>query len=335
MADFFRSQIKGTGSFHPSKSVTNDDLSKTLDTNDTWIRTRTGIGARHVADPDSPAESNASLAFEAASRALAMAETSADELDMIIYGTCTPDTQIPSTASWLQGRLGAKKAVVFDLNAACSGFLYSAATADQFIKTGHAKTVLVLGSEVLSRVLDWKDRSSCILFGDGAGAVVLQRAPEGSESGYLSHKLESNGDLASLIYVAFEDVPEALDPTRGRPWGVPRMKLRGNEVYKVAVKTLADFSEQAIAKAQLKPADIDWFVPHQANLRIIEAVAERMGVSMDRVLVNIDRFGNTSSASVPTVLDEAVRAGKIKRGQNLLFATFGAGVTYGASVMRF
>jgi 3-oxoacyl-[acyl-carrier-protein] synthase-3 len=262
-----------------------------------------------------------------------MAGKTADDIDQIIYATCTPDTLIPSTACWLQKKLGAKRAYAMDINAACSGFVYGVTTADQFIRTGQAKTSLVVGADILSSFTNWEDRSSCILFGDGAGAVVVEQTSAQSQSKILSCHLQSDGDLWELFHVVaggsnMEVTPEAYEQK------LNKMQMKGKEIFKSAVRTLTDFAVKALEANGLTISELDWVVSHQANLRIIEAVAKRLEIPMSKFLVNIDRFGNTSSATVPTAFDEAVRDGRIKPGQTVLFDVFGAGLTYGSILLR-
>jgi 3-oxoacyl-[acyl-carrier-protein] synthase-3 len=334
----FAARILGTGSAHPEKRLTNEDLARKIsefgvETNDRWIRDRTGIRERRVIDVQNSAETNSSLGTEAARQALEMAGKTAEDIDQIIYATCTPDTLIPSTACWLQQQLGADRAWAMDINAACSGFIYGIVTAEQFIRSGHAKTILVVGAEVLSQFLNWQDRSSCILFGDGAGAAVLEQVPAQTRQRLLSNHLLSNGNLNGLFLIPAGGSKQEVTPERYHQ-NLHKIQMNGREIFKVAVRTLVECAHQTLAKNQMTIGDLDWFVPHQANIRIIEAVAERLQFPMDRVLINVDRFGNTSAATIPTVLDEAVRNGRIQNGQTILFDAFGAGLTAGAVLMR-
>ena len=329
----FASRIIGTGSAFPETKVTNDDLSTRVETSHEWIVERTGIQERRIAQPGNPKELNSSLGLLAAQRALEMAGKTANDIDQILVATCTPDTLVPSTACWLQHKLGARRAWAVDLNAACSGFVFGLATADQFIRNGSVKTSLIVGSDVLSAFTNWTDRTSCILFGDGAGAVVVEQVPAHSDRRILSSHLHSDGSLWELFHIPaggskMEITPEILSQN------LNKMHMKGKEIFKYAVRTLSDFAVKAIESNGLTLDDIDWIIPHQANLRIIEAVAKRLGVPMEKVLVNIDRYGNTSSATVPTALDEAVRDGRIKPGQNLIMDVFGAGLTYGSILIR-
>ena len=334
----YAAKITGTGSAFPPTRVTNFDLSEKLaklgvETNDQWIRERTGIAERRYADMTEEKIPNASLAAQASQKALEMAGKSAEDLDQIIVGTCSPDTLLPSTACRLQHKLGANRAWAMDINAACSGFVYGLATATQFISTGQSRTVLVVGSEVLHPFLDWKDRSSCILFGDGAGAAIVEGVPVENEHRILSWNLSSDGKFGDLL---------KLPPfyTEGNLFSdehscnTSKMVMNGREIFKVAVRTLTEFARLVMSKNGFEMDDIDWFVPHQANQRILEAVAQRLKIPTEKVLINVDRYGNTSAATIPTVLDEAVRDGRIQKGQLLLLDAFGAGFTYGAMLIR-
>jgi len=320
------SRIAGTGSYLPEKVLTNDDLSKIVDTSDEWIRTRTGIRERHIA---AEGETTSDLAYHASVRALEAAGVDAKDLDLIVVGTTTPDLIFPSTACLLQHRIGADGCAAFDVNAACSGFIFALTVADKFIRSGAAKTVLVVGSETLTRMVDWTERTSCVLFGDGAGAVVLKADSEG---GILSTHLHADGGKKELLWnpvgVSVGFKPE--EPNCG-----VRINMSGNDVFKYAVKALDSVVEEALEANGLDRHDIDWLIPHQANLRIIEATAKRLDMPMDRVIVTVDRHGNTSSGSVPLALDEAVRSGKIQRGQLLLLEAFGGGFTWGAALLRY
>ncbi|MCB1554293.1 MAG: ketoacyl-ACP synthase III [Xanthomonadales bacterium] len=318
-------RIIGTGSYLPERVLTNEELAKKVDTSDEWIRSRTGIGQRHVA---AEGQTTGDLAFEAAKRALAEASVQASEIDLLVVGTTTPDIIFPSTACLLQHQLGANGCAAFDVNAACSGFIYALGTANSFIRSGAAKTALVVGAETLTRMLDWNDRATCVLFGDGAGAVVLRAD---SEPGILSTHLHADGGHKELLYnpvgvsVGFKDEPNH---------GV-RVMMTGNEVFKVAVKTLDAVVEETLEANGLDKSELDWLIPHQANLRIISATAKRLDMPMDRVIVTVDRHGNTSSASVPLALDEGIRTGRVKRGELLLLEAFGGGFTWGSALLRY
>ncbi len=329
----YASKITGTGSAFPQERLTNDDLAKKVDTSNEWIVERTGIRERRISRPGLLDEQNSSLACAAALKALEMAGKTPDQVDQILYATVTPDTLIPSAACWLQKKLGAHRAWAVDLNAACSGFVFALSMADQFIRSGHVKTSLIIGADVLSSITNWSDRGSCILFGDGAGAAVIERTDGHSPHRILSTHLGSDGDLWELFHMPaggsnLEVTPDAYSKN------LHKMNMKGKEIFKSAVRTLSDYALLAIESNQLKPEQIDWFIPHQANLRIIEAVAKRLDMPMSKVLVNIDRFGNTSSATVPTAMDEAVRDGRIQKGQLLLLDVFGAGLTYGSVLVR-
>lgn len=329
----FAARMTGTGSAFPEGKITNDDLSKKLETNDEWIRERTGIRERRISKPGELSEQNSSLGLLAAQRALEMAGKRVENIDQILYATCTPDTLIPSTACWLQKKLGASRAWALDVNAACSGFVFGVATAEQFIRSGQIRTSLIIGADVLSTFTDWEDRGSCILFGDGAGAAILERTSLDDPHRILSSHLGSDGNLWELFYIEAGGSNWEVTPERHAN-RQDKMKMKGKEIFKIAVKTLSDYAVQALESQGLRTEDLDWMVPHQANLRIIEAVAKRLSFPMEKVLVNIDRFGNTSSATVPTALDEAVRARKIRPGHTVLLDVFGAGLTYGSVLLR-
>ncbi|MFH2219060.1 MAG: beta-ketoacyl-ACP synthase III [Pseudomonadota bacterium] len=334
----FSARITGTGSAFPDARVTNSDLAKKLKklgvvTNDRWIRERTGIRERRIANVENPDEHNSSLGLAAARNALDMAGKTAGDIDQIIYATCSPDTLLPSTACWLQHKIGAGRAWAMDVNAACSGFVYGLATAEQFVRTGQVKTSLVVGGEVLSPFLNWKDRGSCILFGDGAGAAIVEQVEAGSPRRILSSHLLSDGNLWELFYIPAGGSNMEVTPERYHQ-NLHKMKMKGKEIFKIAVKTLADFARLALNQNNMTVDDLDWFVPHQANFRIIEAVGKRLDFPLEKILVNVDRYGNTSAATIPTALDEAVRDGRIKTGQTVLLDTFGAGLTYGSVLLR-
>jgi len=334
----FAARITGTGSAFPKNRVTNSNIVTKLgelgiETSEEWIRERTGIYERRISNLENPKEQNSSLAFSAAQKALDMAGKSPEDIDQIIYATCSPDTPLPSSACWLQHKMGAFKAWAMDINAACSGFIYGLATAEQFIRSGQVTTSLVVGAEVLNPILNWEDRNSCILFGDGAGAAIVEQTSEDSARQILSSHLLSDGSLWELLYVPAGGSNMEVTPERYAK-KLNKLTMKGKEIFKVAVKTLADFALLALKKNQMTTDDLDWFVPHQANRRIIEAVANRLEFPMEKTLVNVDRFGNTSAATIPTVLDEANRDGRIKKGQTVLLTAFGAGLTYGSILMR-
>ncbi len=323
-----RSRIVGSGSYVPKMVLTNFDLESMVNTSDEWIIERTGIRERRIAGKD---EAASDLAYEASQRALKSSGIKSKDIDLIILATTTPDMIFPSTACLLQDRLNAKKAVAFDVSAACSGFIYALSVADQFIKEGIYKTALVVGSEVLSRITDWNDRATCILFGDGAGAVVLQASLD--RRGIISVHLHSDGALKDLLYIPGGG---SRNPASKRTIekGLHYIKMRGNETFKVAVRNLEEVALEAINSNNLKPSDIDLFIPHQANLRIIQAIAKRLNLSMDKVLVNIDRYGNTSAASIPIALDEASSEGRLKEGDLILMEAFGGGLTWASALVR-
>ncbi|WP_266168132.1 beta-ketoacyl-ACP synthase III [Dyella subtropica] len=318
-------RITGTGSALPERVLTNADLEQFVDTSDEWIQTRTGIRQRHVAVEG---QTTGDLAFLAAQRALEAAGVKASELDLIVLGTTTPDIIFPSTACLVQHRLGANGCAAFDVNAACSGFVYALGIADKFIRSGQSKKVLVIGAETLTRMVDWSERETCVLFGDGAGAVVLEAS---SEPGIYATCLHADGGYKELLWnpvgvsVGFKDEPNH---------GV-RINMSGREVFKVAVKTLDSLVEETLRAGGMEASQLDWLIPHQANLRIIEATAKRLNMPMEQVIVTVDKHANTSSGSVPLALDYAVRSGKVQRGQNLLLEAFGGGFTWASALLRF
>ena len=315
------SRIIGTGSYLPAKVVTNYDLEKMVDTTHDWIFSRSGIVERHVA---AEGEMSSDLAFQASSRAIEAAGISANDIDLIIVATTTPDHIFPSTACVLQDKLGIKSAVAFDVQAVCSGFIYALNTADLYIRVGQARNVLVVGTEVLSRILNWEDRTTCVLFGDGAGAVVLQRS---DKPGILSTKLHADGSQRCMLSATGQI-------SNGKIQGEPFIKMDGPAVFKFAVKSLSEVAEEVLAESKMKGTDIDWMVPHQANIRIIEATAKKLGLDMDKVVLTVATHGNTSAASIPLALDTAVRDGRIKPGQHLLMEAVGGGFTWGAVLIR-
>jgi len=315
-----RSRIVGTGSYLPPRVVTNEELSTQLDTSDAWIRERTGIRQRHIADPS---QTSSDLALEASRRALEAAGAKASDIDLIVVATSTPDYIFPSAACLLQAKLGIKGCAAFDLQAVCSGFVYALATADSMIKTRMAKKALIVGAEVFSRILDWKDRGTCVLFGDGAGAVVLAA---GEQPGIHASVLHADGSLSGIL-----SVPGNV--CGGEIVGSPFLQMHGKEVFKIAVKVLDESAREVAAAAGMKLEDIDWLIPHQANIRILEATAKRMGLPRERLVVTVDHHANTSAASVPLALDEFVRAGKIRSGHKVLLQGVGGGFTWGASLV--
>ncbi|WNN46048.1 MULTISPECIES: beta-ketoacyl-ACP synthase III [Winslowiella] len=314
-------KIIGTGSYLPEQVRTNADLEKMVETTDEWIVTRTGIRERRIAGPD---ETVATMGFHAAERALEMAGVDKDDIGLIVVATTSSSHAFPSSACMIQQMLGIKDAAAFDLAAACAGFTYALSVADQYIKNGAVKHALVIGADVLARTLDPEDRGTIILFGDGAGAVVLGAS---EEQGIISTHLHADGRYGQLLTLANQD--------RANPQEVPYLTMAGNEVFKVAVTELAHIVEETLQANNLDREALDWLVPHQANLRIINATARKLGMGMEKVVVTLDRHGNTSAASVPAALDEAVRDGRIQRGQLILLEAFGGGFTWGSALVRF
>lgn len=317
------SRIAGTGSYLPEKVLTNHDLEQMVETTDQWITERTGIKKRHIAADD---ETTTDLAYEAAIRAIDAAGISNSDIDLIIVATTTPTRIFPSTASLLQEKLGISGSPAFDIQAVCTGFVYALTVADKFIKAGGVKNVLVIGAETFSRIVDWTDRNTCVLFGDGAGAVVLQAS---EEPGILSTHIHSDGSYNKLLHVPTG--PGSSSATEDSAY----VDMQGNEVFKVAVKTLSSIVDETLDANQLGKQDIDWLIPHQANIRIIAATARKLNMSMDHVVVTVDEHGNTSAASIPLALDVAVRDGRIKRGETLLFEAFGGGFTWGSALIKY
>lgn len=326
------SRIAGTGHYVPSRELTNAELATMVDTTDAWITDRTGIRSRRIV---APGETTSDMASEAARRALEAAEISATDLDLIIVATFTPDAPLPSTASYVQSKIGARHdCPAFDLAAACAGFCYALQVADLHVRGGAAKHVLVIGVESMSSVTDWKDRGTCVLFGDGAGAVIVSTPTEqGDQRGIVGTHLYSDGALAPLLHIPAGGTAR---PTTAATLADRQhyLKMRGSDVFKVAVKSLVSACKKALEAANLTADDVDWVVPHQANHRILVAVAERLEIPMDRFYINLDRVGNTSSASIPIAFDEAVRGGQIKKGQLVLFCAFGAGVAWASALVR-
>lgn len=315
------SKISGTGSYLPAKIVTNKDLEKMVDTTHDWIVERTGIHQRHMAAPD---ENAVTMADVAGRRAMEMAGITAKDLDMIIVSSTTPHMMFPSTACLLQERYGIAGCAAFDLNAtACAGFMYAMSIADQYIKTGTAKHVLVIGSELMSKIVDWSDRSTCVLFGDGAGAIVLSAS---DEPGVISTHLHADGNHKDVLYLP---LGTSKNPT------LESVKMTGNALFKIAVNIFGELFDETLSKNNYQKSDVDWLIPHQANIRIIQAMAKKLDLPMDRVTVTLDKQGNTSSASIPLALDEAVRDGRVKRGQLLMMEGFGGGLAWGSALVRF
>lgn len=329
---FCTSSIIGTGSYMPEKVMTNEDISKFVDTSDEWITTRTGIKERRIAAAD---EATSDLASEAARRAMEAAGVTADEIQLIIVATVTPDMFFPSTACFVQKKIGAANAVCFDVSAACSGFLYALQVARHFINTGNRTTALVIGAEKLSSLVNWKDRNTCVLFGDGAGAVVIRRAEEGTDAPgrVLSTVMGSDGNLADLLKVpgGASFCPITPENVATRP---NTIHMEGRETFKHAVTRMLEASQQALEIAGLTATDVSLVIPHQANARIIGAIAERLGLPDDRVFMNLDKYGNTSAATIPVALDEANKAGRLKKGDVVLLVAFGGGFTWASSVVR-
>ena len=326
-------RIAGTGSHVPERRLTNFELEKMVETSDAWIKDRTGISARRIAAPE---VGTTDLAGAAARRALESAEMSAGEIDGIIVATVTSERIMPSAACVLQSSLGCRPILAFDVSAACSGFLYALSVADSFIQTGRMRTCLVVGAECLSRIVDYRDRETCVLFGDGAGAVVLERAAEGEPGRFLSFHLSANGgqaDQLTLKSVAGGGGPFA-DPLVTSV-GKPFVEMRGREIFKSAVTAMRDRCREALVENGLTVEQIDWFIPHQANRRIIDAVGSQLGFAPERVIVNLETLGNTSSASIPIAFDEAARSGRIRRGQKVMMAAFGGGLTSASAMLEY
>ncbi len=315
-----RSVITGTGSALPAHRVSNAELAETVDTSDEWIVERTGIKFRHIAGPD---ETTATLGTMAAKQALDAAGLAADQIDLIILATATPDQTFPASATKIQAALGINDCIAFDVAAVCSGFLYALSIADSMLKTGAAKRALVIGSETFSRILDWEDRATCVLFGDGAGAIVLEA--QVGERGILSSRLHADGRHNGLLYV------DGGPSTTGT---VGKVRMKGAEVFRHAVTNLASVLREVLETAGIQTSDIDWVVPHQANYRILDATARKLGLPAEKVVITVDQHANTSAASVPLALDKAVRDGRIKQGQIAVLEAMGGGFTWGASVVR-
>ncbi len=315
------SRIVGTGSYLPEKVVTNHDLALRVETSDEWIRTRSGIQSRHVAADGQLASD---LALPASQRALSAAGIAAADIDLIIVATTTPDIIFPSTACILQAKLGVAGCPAFDVQAVCSGFVYALTIADLFIRSGQARNALVVGTEVYSRILDWNDRGTCVLFGDGAGAVVVSAS---DKPGIIATKLHADGSHKDMLCV-----PGSVNG--GKVWGSPFVRMDGGSVFKFAVRVFEEGANEVLKAAGMGVADLDWFIPHQANIRIMEATAKKLGLPMDKVIATVHHHGNTSAASIPLALDEAVHDGRIRAGQNLLLEGVGGGFTWGAVLLR-
>lgn len=311
------SKITGTGSYLPQKILTNFDLEKKVDTSNAWIIERTGIVERRIADPDK-GETGTMMGKIAAERAMAAAGVKPQDIDLIIVATCSPDLVFPATACLIQQALDIPPCPAFDIQAVCSGFVYGLSTVDQFIRAGNAKTALLIGTEVMSRIIDWKDRSTCILFGDAAGACVIQAS---EEPGILRTDLGADGRYGDLLYL------------KNNPVGC--LSMQGNSIFKLAVNMLGNIANETLAKQNFKASDLDWLLPHQANSRIIQAMADKLGFSMDKVVTTVHKHGNTSAASIPLALDEYVREGRIVRGQHVLLEAFGGGLTWGTALIKY
>ncbi len=319
------SRIAGTGSYLPERILTNADLEKLVETSDEWIRTRSGISERHVAAEN---QTTTDLAEFAAKRAIADAGIDATDIDLIVVGTTTPDIVFPNVGTLLQDRLGIHGCPAFSIEAACTGFVYALSVADKFVRMGESKCALVVGAETLTRLVDWTDRGTCVLFGDGAGAVILTPS---EEPGILSTRLHSDGKYKDLLLYP-DGISKGFGATRAGKVGI---QMKGNEVYKVAVTTLGALVTETLNAHGIAKAQLDWLIPHQANIRIIEAMARRLELSMDKVIVTIGTHGNTSAASVPLALDTGIRDGRVKRGQLLLLEAFGGGFTWGSALIRY
>ena len=315
------SRIAGTGSYLPAQVLTNDELAKRVDTSDEWIRTRTGIRQRHIA---APGEQTSDLALRAAHQALAAAEIAPADVDLIVLATTTPDMVFPSTACILQDKLGTRNGPAFDVQAVCSGFVYALGLADLMVKSGQARNALVVGAEIYSRILDWNDRGTCVLFGDGAGAVVLTPA---AKPGILSVHLHADGHYRNILAV-----PGTV--AHGKVSGTPLLTMEGNTVFKFAVKVLAEVAHEALSANGLETSAIDWLIPHQANIRIMDATAKKLHLPPERMIATVDRHANTSAASIPLALDLAVRDGRIRRGQHVMLLGVGGGFTWGSVLLK-
>jgi len=323
-----RTKIIGTGSYLPERIMTNQDWEKRVDTSDEWITTRTGIKERHISAPD---EATSDMVVQAAQRAIENAGIQKSDIDMIIVGTISPDTPYPSTANWVQKKMGIQPIPSFDVSAACSGFIYGLITADSMIKTGMAKKILVAGGECMTKVMDWEDRATCVLFGDGAGAAVVEATEE--ERGILSSMWGADGNLGKLLYqpAGGSAMPATLETVEKK---LHTVHMEGNQVFKHAVLRMQEAAQTALQKAGLSVEDVDLYIPHQANIRIIEATINRAKIPLEKTFINIDKIGNMSSATIPVAMDQAVQQGRLKEGDHLLLSAFGAGFTWGGMVIR-
>ena len=318
-------RIAGTGRYLPERIMTNADLEKMVDTSDEWIRTRTGVERRHIADAS---QSTSDLCVEAAKQAMESASVEADEIDLVVIGTTSPDLIFPNVATIVQDRLGIPACPAFSIEAACTGFIYALSTADKYIRLGESRCALVIGAEIISKLIDWTDRNTCVLFGDGAGAVIVKPS---DEAGIIATQLGADGQYRDLLYYP---VGPSKDLAKAGV-GDSRILMKGNEVFKVAVRTLGNVAERTLQENGISQDELDWLIPHQANLRIIQATAKRLGLPMEKVILTVQDHGNTSAASVPMALDVAVRDGRIERGQLLLMEAFGGGFTWGSILMRY
>ena len=318
------SKIISIGSYIPNNTVTNKDLEKTVDTTDEWIVSRTGIKQRPIADSS---QATSDLAFEAATIAIERAKIDKNDIDLIIVGTCTPDVATPNVGTLIQKRLGLSNFPAFSIEAACSGFIYALNIADKFIKTGESKCALVIGAETLSRITNWDDRNTCILFADGAGAAILKPT---DDKGIIFSELGANGEYADLLHVPYGTSRKPEKSSKDDYF----LRMSGNEVFKVAVKTLEEIAIDALKKSNIQSKDVDWFIPHQANVRIIQAVAKRLELPEEKVILSMDIHGNTSAASIPLAFDRAVQDGRIKKGDTILMQSFGAGFTWGSVLLE-
>ncbi|MEM9102208.1 MAG: beta-ketoacyl-ACP synthase III [Pseudomonadota bacterium] len=321
-------KISGTGSYLPKKILTNYDLEKLVETNHDWILERTGIIQRHIVSDD---ETTVSMGVEASLKALEAAQCEANDIDLVIVATLTADHTFPTAACMIQKALGIEKAGAFDVGAACAGFVYALSVADKFIRAGDCKKILVVGTEAMSRVTDWQDRATCVLFADGAGAVVLEAS---DEPGILSTHLHSDGGYDELLFCANPTVRSPFNPKQ-TSIDSPAIQMRGNEVFKLAVNTLSEVVDEALQKNKLTSEDIHWLIPHQANMRIIQATAKKLKAPIEKVVVTVHKQGNTSSASIPLALDEAVRDGRVQRGHKILMESFGGGIVWGATLIAY
>jgi 3-oxoacyl-[acyl-carrier-protein] synthase-3 len=331
LVNHYQTKIAGTGSYLPERILTNAQIEKMVETSDQWIVERTGIKERHIASPE---QATSDMSLIASQNALVASGLKPTDLDMIIVATCTPDQMLPNTGCELQKKLGAGTCVAWDLNAACSGFLFGASVANQYIKTGTFKNILVVGAEVLSRIVNYKDRDTCILFGDAAGAMIFSRAEKSDKSEILAESLYADGTLGDLLTLPaggsrLPITHEVLEA------GLQHMTMKGREIFKNAIRTMSKGATDVLSASQMTIRDVTWVVPHQANQRIIEGIAKQLEIPTEKIIMNLERTGNTSSATVPVALDEAIRAGKVKRGDVILICVFGAGLTSGAMLTRY